>query len=220
MKRFMFAVLMLSVPLLAGAAETKAVGAAKLKAKAEAEAMRKGDVAAKEEAKKIQEELADRADDEQEKNRWKFKTLHDKNGEAYFLHSSQRPSNCKGELRAVKVRLQMKENEVIKELCWNKGNGETAVTLVDPDAMLFGKTKIDATLFVYIPSDRERKSEEARVRAVERHRQLQETLREMQRQQSSTDLWRDELRRELLRSELLRGPMTCIDLGGGISSCN
>lgn len=40
MKRFVFAVLILFVPLLAGAADTKAVGAAKAKAKAEAEAMR------------------------------------------------------------------------------------------------------------------------------------------------------------------------------------
>lgn len=160
-------------------------------------------MAAKEKAKKIQEELAD---DEQEKNRWKFKTFHDKNGEAFFLHSSQRPDNCKGELRAIKVRMQMEQNEVIKELCWYKGNGATEVTLVDPEAILFGKTKIDAALFLSIPSDRERKAEERRIRE---ERIAQEIYRDLQRQQRSTGPQR----------ELRRDPITCIDLGVGMTSC-
>ena len=101
-------------------------------------------------------EAEEKADEAQAKNRWSFR-MDDKNQETYWLHISNRPTNCKGNLRAVKTRWQMNKHELIKELCWLKNPGDKVVTIIDPDAYLFGTTKIDATLFEYIPSNKEKR---------------------------------------------------------------
>jgi hypothetical protein len=190
---------------LADESKQRSASKAKTVAVQKAEAAAKAEVAAKEKAQQLEEE---RADDEQEKNRWFWQTYHDKNGEAYFLHSSHIPGDCKGKLRAVKVRLQMRQNEILKELCWHKGEKETVVTLTDPEATFFGTTKIDAASFQYIPSDKEQKAEARRIAAEERSRRMAEWAREMNEQ----------LRQQPPPPQRL--PFTCLDLGGGLISCN
>lgn len=113
----------------------------------------------------------EREDEFEEKNRWIWRyTLNNK--EVYWLHTSNRPAACKGNLQAHKTRWQLNQHEIIQELCWYKNPGEAYITIVDPQAYLFSTTKIDAAKFEYIPSNKEKKA----AAMAERNRQLRDAL--------------------------------------------
>lgn len=151
-KYLIFSILSLT-PFLCQSADSKGSREAKNKADSEAKFIADTQAAAEE-----------RADELQAKNRWVFR-FDDKNQESYWLHNSEKPATCKGNLRAIKSRWQMNTHELIKELCWSKKQGDTSITLVDPSAYLIKTEKIDAALFKYIPSNKERKAAEAEERS-------------------------------------------------------
>lgn len=121
-----------------------------------------------------EQRLKEQQEDEyEEKNRWIWRyTL--KNNESYWLHTSNRPTACKGNLQAVKTRWQLNEHETIQELCWYKKSGETYITITDPKAYLLSTTKIDAAKFDYIPSNKEKKA----AALAEQNRRLSEAILE------------------------------------------
>jgi hypothetical protein len=162
----------------------------------------KTDLAAK--AAEDQRLKEEREDEYEEKNRWIWRyTL--KNDEVYWLHTSNRPTACKGKLQAVKTRWQLNEHETIQELCWHKKSGDTYITIVDPQAYLMSTTKIDAAKFDYIPSKKEKKA----AALAERNRQMRDAILE-----DYSRARRDERDRlERVKQQLLRPPMICHDTG-------
>ena len=162
----------------------------------------KSDLAAK--AAQEQRMKEERDDEIEEKNRWiwRYKL---KNNETYWLHTSNRPVACKGNLQAVKTRWQLNQHETIQELCWSKKPGDTNITIIDPQAYLMSTTKIDATKFDYIPSNKEKKA----AALAEQNRQLRDALLE--------DYSRSR-REENARFDRIASPMI-MDINGNLVTC-
>jgi hypothetical protein len=162
----------------------------------------KSDLAAK--AAQEQRVKEERDDEFEEKNRWIWRyTL--KNSESYWLHTSNRPTACKGNLQAVKTRWQLNQHETIQELCWSKKPGDTHITIIDPQAYLMSTTKIDAAKFDYIPSNKEKKA----AALAEQNRQLRDAILE----DYSRSRREEKDRFERMQHQLLRPPMICHGMG-------
>lgn len=162
----------------------------------------KGDI----DRKAIEEQrLKEEQEDEyEEKNRWIWK-YSSKNNEVYWLHTSNRPKHCKGNLQAVKTRWQLNLHETIQELCWYKNSRDTYITITDPEALFMSTTKIDATKFDYIPSNKENKA----AAQAERSRQIREAILE----DYSRSRREEKNRLDRLQQQLMRPPMICHGMG-------
>ena len=170
----------------------------------QAEIDRKIEIAKKK--KKLEEDEA-----ENERSRWIWRYNKDDN-EVIWLHSYDRPTECKGNLLAIKTRWQMGNHEIIQNLCWLKNDREKFVTIIDTSAYFLGKTTIDASKLVYIPSDKEKRE----AKEAEDRRTLMNNLSDYisRKQREEQEQYR------MLQQNLLRPPMLCNDMGGGMMMCN